>query len=67
MVRKSEKIAKNARVRVEKWQSYFKENINQYHMMHEFVLGKQWKDDEEEMMTSYNKIPLQFNNAIYTH
>lgn len=61
MVRKSEKIAKNARVRVEKWQSYFKENINQYHMMHEFVLGKQWQDDEETMMTSYNKIPLQFN------
>lgn len=59
--KKSDKIAKSAKLAVEKWREYFKFNIDQYHRMHEFVLGQQWEDDESEMLKSFKKVPLQFN------
>ena len=62
MARLSEKKAKDARIACEKWRGYFKENINQYHEMHTFVMGQQWTDDEqEEMMQTYRKVPLASN------
>lgn len=62
MVKKAEKIAQQARIAVEKWREYFKYNIDQYHQMHSFVLGRQWEDEEEDMLVkTFNKVPLQFN------
>lgn len=61
MVRKAEKLAQSARLACEKWREYFKFNIDQYHEMHTFVLGQQWTDDEEEMLKTFRKVPLQSN------
>lgn len=62
MVKKAEKIAHQARMAVERWRKYFKYNIDVYHQMNSFVLGKQWEDEEEDMLVkTFNKVPLQFN------
>ncbi len=61
MARKAEKIAKRARICVEKWRGYFKYNTDQYHEIQNFVLGRQWTDDEEDMLKTFKKVPLQFN------
>jgi hypothetical protein len=61
MARKAPNIAKEARIACEKWRQYFKYNIDQYHRMHSFVMGRQWTDDEEDMLKTYKKVPLQFN------
>ncbi len=61
MARKAEKLAREARIACEKWRQYFKYNIDQYHTMHNFVMGRQWTDDEEDMLKTYKKVPLQFN------
>lgn len=60
--KKSPKTAKRARQAAEKWYTYFKTNIEQYHEMHTFVLGQQWSEDETDILTkTYKKVPLQFN------
>lgn len=61
MAKKEEKIAQQARMAVEKWREHFKTNIDLYHEMHTFILGRQWEDDEEDMLAKNNKVPLQFN------
>jgi len=61
MARKAERIAHKARLACEKWREFFKYNIDQYHMMHTFVLGQQWTDDEEEMLKTFKKVPLVCN------
>lgn len=61
MAKKAEKLAHKARIACEKWREYFKTNIDQYHMMHTFVLGQQWSDDEEEMLKTFRKVPLVSN------
>jgi len=62
MAKKAPKLAKQARLAVEKWRQYFKYNIDMYHQMHSFVLGRQWEDEEEDMLIkTFNKVPLQFN------
>lgn len=61
MAKKSESIPKDARMACEKWRTYFKINIDEYHRMHNFVLGRQWDNDEEDMLKSFKKVPLQFN------
>lgn len=62
MVKKAEKICREARIAVEKWRGYFRYNIDEYHRLHQFVLGRQWEDDEEDMLIkTLNKVPLQFN------
>lgn len=61
MARKAEKLARKARIACEKWREHFKYNIDQYHMMHTFVLGQQWTDDEEEMLKTFRKVPLVSN------
>jgi hypothetical protein len=63
MARKNEKIARRARIACEKWRENFKYNIDLYHTMHTFVLGQQWTDDEEdEMIKTFRKVPLQANH-----
>ncbi len=62
MARYNEKIAKQARIACEKWRGYFKQNIDQYHEMHTFVLGQQWTDDEQDdMVKTFRKVPLVAN------
>ena len=61
MVKKAESIARQARIRIEQWRSQFKYNIDQYHEIQNFVLGRQWTDDEEDMLKTFKKVPLQFN------
>lgn len=61
MVKKAEKIARDARIACEKYRENFKYNIDQYHDMHEFVLGHQWEQEEEDMLVTNKKIPLTSN------
>lgn len=61
MAKKAERVARRARIACEKWRQYFHVNIDQYHRMFDFILGKQWSDDEEDMLKTFRKIPLQFN------
>lgn len=62
MAKLNEKGAKKARIACEKWRGYFKQNIDQYHEMHTFVLGQQWTPDEEDdMVKTFRKAPLVSN------
>lgn len=62
MAKKNEKLAREARLACEKWRQYFKQNIDLYHMMHTFVLGQQWNDEEaDDMVKTYRKVPLVSN------
>jgi hypothetical protein len=62
MAKLNEKVAKQARIACEKWRGYFKQNIDQYHEMHTFVLGQQWTDDEQDdMIKTFRKVPLVSN------
>ncbi len=62
MAKFNEKVAKQARVACEKWRGYFKQNIDQYHEMHTFVLGQQWTaDEEDDMVKTFRKVPLVSN------
>ena len=62
MARENEKIARKARIACEKWRGGFKQNIDLYHIMHQFVLGNQWeKDEEDDMMKTFRKVALTAN------
>jgi hypothetical protein len=62
MAKKAEKAAQQARLAVEKWREYFNYNIDQYNRMYQFIMGRQWEKDEEDMLIkTFNKVPLQFN------
>lgn len=61
MARKAEKEAREARIACEKWREGFKHNIDNYHRLMNFVLGKQWDDDEEKSFKTNKKVPLTFN------
>lgn len=61
MARKAEKLARSARIACEKWRTYFKWNIDNYHLMFEFVLGRQWEEEEEDMLVNNQKIPMTSN------
>lgn len=62
MPRQNEKIARQARLACEKWRGYFKQNIDLYHIMHTFVLGQQWaQDEEDDMIKTFRKVPLSSN------
>jgi len=61
MSKKAEKITQKARKCATKWRGYWQKNITQYHEMTNFVLGDQWTDDENTMLKTYKKVPLQFN------
>ncbi len=62
MAKLNEKIARQARIAYEKFYASFKQNIDLYHIMHGFVLGQQWTDEEEDdMIKTYRKVPLTSN------
>ena len=62
MPKQNEKIARKARVAYEKFYESFKQNIDLYHLMHNFVMGQQWADGEEDdMIKTYRKVPLTSN------
>lgn len=62
MAKLDEKVAREARIAYEKFYGYFKQNIDLYHIMHDFVLGDQWSDEEEDdMVKTYRKVPLTAN------
>ncbi len=62
MAKQNEKIARQARIACEKWRGYFKQNIDLYHIMHTFVLGAQWdQDEEDDMIKTFRKVPLTAN------
>src|SRR5690242_71733 len=61
MAKHTPKLAREAKVSAERWRAYWKSNIDQYHEMFTFALGRQWSDDEEDMLKSFKKVPLQFN------
>lgn len=62
MAKQNEKIAREARIAYEKFYASFKQNIDNYHLMHGFVLGPQWTDEEEDdMIKTYRKVPLTSN------
>ena len=62
MARENEKIARQARIACEKWRGYFRQNIDLYHIMHTFVLGQQWdQDEEDDMIKTFRKVPLTAN------
>jgi len=62
MVKRAVRKTKEIRGCIEKWRSYFSRNIENYHYMHGFVLGKQWTDDEtREMLKTFRKIALSSN------
>ncbi len=62
MPKQNAKIAREARIAYEKFYESFKQNIDLYHLMHSFVLGQQWSDEEEDdMIKTYRKVPLISN------
>lgn len=63
MAKKSPKICAEARRGFEKFRNNFRDNIDQYHYFHSFILGQQWTDDEEDMLETYKKQALQFNKC----
>lgn len=62
MAKQNEKVAQQARIACEKWRGYFKPNIDLYHIMHTFVLGQQWdQDEEDDMLKTFRKVALTAN------
>lgn len=62
MAKKNVKMARKARIACEKWRAEFNQNIDLYHVMHTFVLGQQWSQEEEDdMIKTYRKVPLVSN------
>lgn len=62
MPKQNEKVARQARIACEKFRAQFKQNIDLYHLMHNFVLGQQWDEDEEDdMMKTFRKVALTSN------
>lgn len=62
MAKFNENVARKARIACEKWREYFKVNIDLYHIMHTFVLGQQWSQEEEDdMIKTFRKVPLTSN------
>lgn len=62
MAKFNEKVAKQARIACEKWRGWFRHNIDEYHLMHTFVLGQQWTaDEEDDMVKTFRKTPMTSN------
>lgn len=59
--RKDEDTTKKTKDFIEKWKTYFKYNIDQYHNMNTFVMNSQWNKEESDILKSFKKVPLQFN------
>jgi len=62
MAKLNESMARQARIACEKWRGSFKRNIDEYHIMHTFVLGQQWtQDEEDDMIKTFRKVPMTAN------
>lgn len=62
MAKFSETMARQARIACEKWRGNFKRNIDEYHIMHTFILGQQWtQDEEDDMIKTFRKVPMTAN------
>ncbi len=62
MAKFSETMARQARIACEKWRGYTKHNIDEYHIMHTFILGQQWTPEEEDdMIKTFRKVPMTAN------
>jgi len=62
MAKFNESVAKKARIACEKWRGWFRHNIDEYHIMHTFVLGQQWTaDEEDDMVKTFRKTPMVSN------
>src|ERR1700749_397813 len=62
MAKENEKIAREARIACEKFQEQFKVNIDNYYLMHSFILGRQWvQEEEDDMIKTYRKVALTAN------
>ena len=62
MVKLNEKVAHQARNACEKFRANFRHNIDEYHLMHTFILGQQWTSEEEDdMIKTFRKVPLVSN------
>ena len=62
MAKLNESMARQARIACEKFRGYFKRNIDEYHIMHTFVLGQQWtQDEEDDMIKTFRKVPMTAN------
>jgi hypothetical protein len=59
--RSDEETVKKCRDFIEKWKTYFKFNIDEYHNMHRFVMAAQWNEEETDILKSFKKVPLTFN------
>ena len=59
--RKDEMTVKKCKDFIEKWKTYFKFNVDEYHNMHRFVMATQWNEEETDILKSFKKVPLQFN------
>lgn len=59
--KQDEEVTKKAKEFIERWKTYFKYNIDQYHDMNTFVMNSQWNKEESDILKSFKKIPLQFN------
>jgi hypothetical protein len=59
--RSDEETVKKCRDFIEKWKTYFKFNIDEYHNMHRFVMAAQWNQEETDILKSFKKVPLTFN------
>lgn len=60
--KKNDALARRARIADERWRTHFNQNIDLYHLMHEFVLGQQWSQEEEDdMIKTYRKVPMTSN------
>jgi len=62
MAKKAKSMARQARIACEKWRGNFKRNIDEYHIMHTFVLGQQWTPEEEDdMIKTFRKVAMTSN------
>jgi hypothetical protein len=62
MAKFNEPMARQARIACEKFRGYFKRNIDEYHIMHTFILGQQWtQDEEDDMIKTFRKVPMTSN------
>lgn len=61
MARKDPKLAQSIRDDIKKWDDAWRFNRTQFHEYMDFIFGEMWKEDESEVFTRYNKIPLTMN------
>ena len=69
MARKDPKKCQEIRSQIKLWDDNWKYNRDQYHRMNEFILGKQWNEEESKVLVKYSKLPMTMNKiaALWAH